>query len=410
MFRRRTEPTDRERAAFQPLDRLIPARYFPLALALIFVTSLYGLYLLLPVANEHDWIRTAQHLRYLARGQNAYDRALGFQDSDLYVRSLRPLLHPQGEAVAYSALPYSPWYVFYFGVIAYSSVRVVMALTFAAWLTLVIGTGHPVALLLALHPLMIFVWGAGTIDFLVNGVGLWLVLMGVTGMRRGVALMLIATRPHVLPLLLALEGVRVLRERDGAALLTMAALGGVAIVLFPGWIERFASTLVSVAPDADTLQQGRSSGFGRYSFSIFGAWGLFPALGVTLLVLLLMRRRLTEWRALAVLLSLVWTPYVNPYSYAVLLVLFLRVPPWRIVAFWGISLVTSPLFFTQFHRYERYGLLMFLLLTPLLTVPDPAQTEEAIAARHNAPVLPLVPWLARWRDGFRRVPADRAAA
>ncbi len=408
MFRRRNNPTDRERAVFQPLDQLVPARYFPLVLALIFVTSLYGLYLLLPVANEHDWIRTAQHLRYLTRGQNAYDHALGFQDTDLYVRSLQPLLHPRGEAVLYGAVPYSPWYAFYFGVFAYSTVRLVNALTFAAWLTMVIGTGHPVALLLGLHPLFIFVWGAGTIDFLTNGVGLWLILMGVTGMRRGVALMLIATRPHVLPLLLALEGARVLRERDGAALLTMTVLGVTGIVLFPGWLVRLAEALNLLAPDPDTPQYEDFGGF-RYSFSVFGAWGILPALGVTLLVLLLMRRRLTEWRALAVLLSLVWTPYVNLFGYAVLLVLFLRVPPRRIVLFWIISWVTAPVFYTQFHVYERYGLLMFLLLTPVLTVPDPAQTEEAIAARHNSPVLPLVPWLARWRRRWH-VPADQVAA
>lgn len=397
MASRLTKLTKREQVTFQPLDKLLPARYVPLALALIFVTTLYGLYLLLPVANEHDWLRTSQHLRYMTRGQNPYDDTSGFQDEDLYLRSIEPLSKPNGETVTYGALQHSPWYVFFFGVIAYSTVRMVLALSFAAWLTMVIGTGHPVALLLTLHPLFVYVWGSGSIDFLTNGVGLWLILMQVTGARRGVALMLLAVRPHVLPLLLALEMLRVLWERDRAALLAMAALGLAGIALFPGWFEVMRRTFNAALPDAEALQYGRTLKGATYGFSIYGAWGIVPAFGVTVIILLLMGRRLTEWRTLAVLLSLVWTPYVNPYSYAVLLVLFLRVPSWRIVVFWMLSLATAPLFFAEFHRYERYGLLLFLLLTPLLTTPDPDQAEEAIAARRGVPPLPGVRLVARWR-------------
>lgn len=383
--------TDAERAAFQSLDQLVPARLYPLVLALVFVTSLYGLYLLMPPGNEHDWVRTSQHLRYMTRLQDPYDNALGFQDDDLRARSLKPLEKPDGEAVKYSALPYSPWYGFYFGVIAYSTVRLVVALTFAAWITMVIGSGHPVVLLLALHPLFVFVWASGTIDFLTNGVGLWLIMMNRTGARRGVALMLVASRPHVLPLVLLLEGLRVLWERDWAALLTMSGIAAAGVALFSGWLDRFARIIDPLLPGIEVSSAGSGGGsFGNYPFSVYGAWGILAALGVTLLILLLMRRRLTEWRTLAILLGLVWTPYINPYSFAVLLVLFLRVPPRRVIVFWAVSLVTAPLFFVEFHRYERYGLLMFLLLTAALTTPQPDQTEEAIAAQHGVAPLPGV--------------------
>ena len=108
--------------------------------------------------------------------------------------------------------------------------------------------------------------------------------------------------------------------------------------------------------------------------------------------------------ALAALLSLVWTPYVNPYSYAVLLVLFRKTPAWRTLLYLVISIAELPFLFAEFHDLERYGVLLFLLLTALLSAPDPEQTEDAIAARHDHPLLPLAGRVQRWREGRERLP------
>ena len=72
------------------------------------------------------------------------------------------------------------------------------------------------------------------------------------------------------------------------------------------------------------------------------------------------------------------------------LILFRRTAAWRVGLYLVLSLATLPLFFAEFHRYERYGVLIFLLLAALLTTPEPDQTEEALAARAGVRPLPGV--------------------
>jgi hypothetical protein len=121
---------------------------------------------------------------------------------------------------------------------------------------------------------------------------------------------------------------------------------------------------------------------------VLGAWGTWAALGVTTLVLLVMRRRLTEWRTLAVLLSFVWSPFVSPISFAVLLVLMRNTPAWRNLVYVAASIALLPVLFQEYHTYERYGMLLFLLMAAALSVPDADQTEAQIAARSGRPLLP----------------------
>jgi hypothetical protein len=206
--------------------------------------------------------------------------------------------------------------------------------------------------------------------------------------------MLIAIKPQVLPLLLVLEGLRVLWERDWMALGTMIALFGISVALYPGWLMDTVPAFLG-SQDGIELEDGRT--IFSYPFSVFGAWGVWAALSVTALILLLMRRRLTEWRFLAIYLGLVWTPYIHPYSFAVLLLLFRKAPAWRIVLYLALSFATLPFLFAEYHQYERYGTLIFLLLAVLLVPPDPEQTEEAIAARRHQPVFPPVRPVIRWR-------------
>lgn len=369
-------------------------RFAPI-LALVFVISTALAYVTIPPINHLDWVTTAQFIRYMTELENPYE----------YDLAVDPDLEAYYDG-GYEYLPYSPWTLFYFGVLAYATTRLIVALSVAAWIVIMIDSGRPLSLLLVLHPTFLMLIASGNIDFLVNGVGLWLVLRGSRGWRMGVAIMLMAVKPQVLPLLILLETARALWERDRGALLTMAGIAGLSLLLFPRWLEWPVDTLASYLDVVRGVKTADEVKFGGgYPFSVFGAWGFFPAAGVTLAILALMwRRRLTEWRTLAVALGYVWTTYVNPYSYAVLLILFRKAPAWRVLLYLGISLASLPVFFTEWHRYERYGILLFLLLAVALTPPEPEQTEQAIAARRGVAVLPPVRWLMARRKNATLAP------
>lgn len=384
----------------KPLREIVPDRYYELSLVVIFVFGLITAYLTLRPINQDDWIRTAQNLRYMIRFEQQYDEVLGFQDADLQRIA-------QAEDIPYYTLKYSPWYMFYLGFLAFASAKLVLAFTVAAWTVIMLDIGYPYTVILFLHPIFVMLWAAANTDFLINGVGLWFVFLGVRGFRRGLALMLIAIKPQVLPLLLVLELARAVWERDWPALTTIGGLFAVSVALFPEWLPQIFSLADSSVSSSigQTMGSPEPKAF-RYSFSVFGAWGIWAALGITVVVLVLMHRRLTEWRTLAILLGLVWTPYVNPYSYAVLLILFRKTPLWRVVTYLAVSVAILPILFAEYHRYERYGMVVFLLLI-ILTVPDNEQTEEVIATRNRQPVFPPARWLvaglARWHDTKLRV-------
>lgn len=367
-----------------PLARRHPAH--ELLLAILFVVGMGAAYINVAPINNLDWVTTAQFLRYMTRFQNPYASGLPM-DNDL--------LHYH---IGYEYLPYSPWTIFYFGILAYATTRLVIALTIAAWMVVIVDCGKLSTLILVLHPIFLMLWAAGNTEFLVNGIGLWLILRGVRGWRRGVAIMLMAIKPQVLPLLILLECARIVWERDWEALGTMGAIFGVSVALFPKWLDWVAAVASSYLDFLPGIHAQTGINYGcDYSFSVFGAWGVLPALAVTAVILLIMVRRLTEWRTLAVLLGFVWTPYVNPYSFASLLVLFRRTPAWRTLLYLGISLALLPVFFTQWHHTERYGVLLFLLLAAVFISPMADQTEENIAQRHHKPPLPMVQRLLRWQ-------------
>lgn len=373
----------------------IPPRYYPLVLALVLVVSFSTAYFAIRPINHYDWIRTSQHLRYMLRGIDLYcaDECMLFElDADLAWSRL-----------AFMPIPYSPWLLFFFAPIAYSAVQVPLALSFAYWIVIILDSGRLPALLLTLHPTFIMLWAAGNIDFLISGVGLWLILRGVRGWRRGIALLLISIKPQVLFLLLLLEGFRLIWERDWKACATIGVVASVSIALFPGWLTEMVPVYLTGGLSRSGVGLGQHIE-AAYPFSAFGAWGVGAAALVTLGIVGIMRRRLTEWRILAVLLSFVWTPYVNPYSFAVLLLLFRRSAAWRIGLYLMVSLLTLPVLFSEYHVYERYGLLLFLFGAALLSEPDLPQREEAIAKRAARAPLPFVEVAAKLRDRFAPVP------
>jgi len=366
---------------------VIPQRYYPLFLTIIFLLSMFLTHRTLPIINQYDWALTSQQLRNLMRLQDSYRLDAGWQDPDLMALGLEPSLafHP-------------PWFVVFFGFMSFASAKVVIAVTVAVWIVIVLDSGGLYPLLLLLHPTFIMVWASSNLDFLVSGVGLWLILRGVRGARFGVALALLAVKPYGLPLLLVLEGFRAIWTRDYKAIGTFGFVVGIPVLVFPGWVER----MIEIAGHA-SISRGFHLNYSllpNYPFSVFGAWGLGVALAVTLVIIALMRHRLTEWRALAVLLSLVWTPFVNPYAFAVLLVLFRKSSGWRVLLYLGLSVAALPIFFQEYHYLERYGLVLYLLLTPILSQSDPDQREEVIAQRWAHAPLPFAKPAARLRERF----------
>jgi hypothetical protein len=371
---------------------IIPQRYYVLFLSTVFVISLFAAYVMVSPINTMDWVRTVQQIRNLWRGVNPYcDPYCEFHDFD-------PDLVVDEAFV--SVKVYSPWVMFYFGVLAYASTRVLLALDVACWIIIMLDSGRPPALILILHPAFFMLWASANPDFVINGVGLWLIMAGVRGWRRGVTLMLIAIKPQILPLLLLLEVSRTLWERDWEAVGVMMGIGLLSVALYPAWLLDTIPALTGISEVGISPEE--QAGLGElfsYPFSVFGAWGVGAAVAVTAVILVFMARRLTEWRTLAVLLGFVWTPHLSLYNYALLLILFRKTSAWRIVTYLVLSIAALPVFFREYHRYERYGVLAFLLMTAVLTSPDDEQAEEAIATRHRQPVFPparpVVRWLAR---------------
>lgn len=359
---------------------LVPRQYYMLFLAFVFVTSLFSAYALIHPINEMDWIRTVQQIRNLWRGENPFCTPYcEFHDFD-------PDLTINEHFV--SVKVYSPWVMFYFAPLAYATARTVIALSIASWVVIILDSGTPAALILIFHPAFWMLFASSNADFLISGIGLWLIYRGERGWRRGIALMLIGIKPQILPLFLILECLRVLWEHDWETIAVMAVMGCGSVVLYPDWLFETVPSLLG-------LIDNTSRELFSYPFSVFGAWGVWGAVGISAVILVIFARRLTEWRTLSVILGFVWAPHLSLYNYALLPLLFRKAAMWRILLYLGVSIAMLPIFFRDFHQHERIGIFLFLLFAALLSPPDPEQTEQAIARRHRQPIFPPARFLDR---------------
>jgi hypothetical protein len=334
------------------MQDLPPWQRYLVLLVVFAITAALALQIVAPI-NDFDWRMFSQGLRYQLSGQNPYP--LGWELEEHY------------------EFYYPPWAALFFWPLANAPVDWIVALDVAILIVLVLDVGRPPALLLILQPMFYLLLASGNIELLSGGLGVWLILLDVKGWKRGLALLLLAIKPQTMILLLLLEGIRTLVERDWRAIAVAGGIGGVALGAFPLWL-----------PNVFWNQHGA----GGSSFSIIGAGGLPMALLFTVAVLILMWKRWDEWRALAILLSLVWTPYVMPFSYVTLFFVMLRSAWWRVVAFVGGSIALLPVFFYDYHSKERVGVAMFLLMAALLSQRDATQTETAIAEVRGGEPLP----------------------
>ncbi len=315
-----------------------------IVLLIVFCLSFAGAARFLPVIGDIDWRMFSQGLRYQLAFENPYFLT--------------------GEGLDTYEFYYPPWAVVFLWPIANFPASWILGLDVALWLVFIMAMGRPPALLLVLHPMFLMLLASANIELVGMLLGMWLLLNNVQGWQKGVALLLIAIKPQSLILLLLLEGLRTLYQRDWQAIAVMAVGAGVPFLLFPQWLPFVFGT-----PDEGWV----------WSFSVIGIGGLSLALIITAVIVYFMRRRLNEWRTLAIFLSYVWTPYVLPFSY-VGTFFTLRNASWlRIGAFIVLSCAVLPLYFQDFHTLERAGAAIMLLLAVALSPRDPSQTEAALA-------------------------------
>ena len=79
---------------------------------------------------------------------------------------------------------------------------------------------------------------------------------------------------------------------------------------------------------------------------------------------------------------------LKPFAVVLVLLLVAIYPrlPWRMAAALAVFFLL-PFLFQEYHVYERYGMLLFLLMAAAFSVPDPDQTEPQIAAARTGPTL-----------------------
>lgn len=268
---------------------------------------------------------------------------------------------------------FPPWSVFFLWPLAFVTVAWMVALDVALWIVYVLARGRLPALLFLIHPLFILLIASGNSEIIGLVVGVWLIQANVKGWPRGVAMLLLTIKFQTAFLLILLEGLRILLDRDWEALAVIPALAIPAMIRFPQWIPNYFKN---------------PAGAWGYSFSVIGTGGVLAAVSITIIILYIMRKRLDEWRALAIFLSLVWTPYVLPFSFISIFIPMMRAKWWRVLVFLGGSIALLPIFFQQFHTWERVGTILMLMLAVLLCQRDPQQAEGAVAAAHQT----TYPW------------------
>jgi len=328
----------------------LTTRQRTIALAVVFVVSMAGALAFVKPINTFDFDNISHGMGYLLRGTNPYWSLDKYQ------------------------FYFPPWSVVFLWPLAFLNVGWMVALDVAIWIIYVLARGKPTALLLLIHPLFILLIASGNSEIVGLVFGIWLVQSNLKGWPRGVALLLLTIKFQTVFLLILLEGVRILLDRDWQAVAVIGAVAIPTIVIFPQWIPNYF-----VNP----------AGAWGYPFSVIGTGGVLAALAFTALILLVMRRRLDEWRTMAIFLSLVWTPYVLPFSFIAIFIPLARAKWWRVLAFLGGSIALLPFFFQKFHYLEREGTILMLALALLLCERDAEQTEYAVAERYGK----QYPWL-----------------
>jgi hypothetical protein len=187
------------------------------------------------------------------------------------------------------------------------------------------------ALGFVISPLLLFANASANITGISSGVGLILVLGRAKGWLRGYAWAMLALHPQEAGVILALDGLMAIRQRDWGALLAGGLLCLPSLIWLPAWLEALEEWNVV------ELHVARLSPAGRYPW-----WILALISGVILARLYQQRTWLRHYPEqlawLANMLAWLWiNPYIQLYTLWILLIPLRWLSGWVSLVLWAIT-------------------------------------------------------------------------
>src|SRR5262249_13757803 len=157
-------------------------------------------------------------------------------DYAMHMRSIQAFWNGQSPySIGGYFLP--PWDIFFLAPLVNQPVETWLALEVAIFAAMVVDLGSPFGLLMLLHPIFITLIVSSNPEWLFVGTGLWLLYRAPKGWGRGLAWLLLASKPQSTFLLLLPDGIEALRGRDWKAMSLSAAVLVTSWILVPGFLS-----------------------------------------------------------------------------------------------------------------------------------------------------------------------------
>ncbi len=245
-----------------------------------------------------------------------------------------------------------PWSIFILAPLAYQPLETWLALTFAFFTVLMFDLGKPSGLILLVHPIFFTLIASSNPEWIFLAPGLWLLYHMPRGWGRGAAWVFLAIKPQTTFLLLIFDGLYALRQRDWRAMGLATTVGLGSLALYPEYWSRFSQRL--------TIE---------WSATVMFHYGVLGAVLVTLMIVLVRRHHLRDYKTLGLLLAPVWSPYLLQYGYVGVL-FTLRGAHWLLQMLYVLAgIALAALFWREYHVAEQLATLGFVLLAAIFA-PD----------------------------------------
>jgi hypothetical protein len=264
-----------------------------------------------------------------------------------------------------------PWGTLILAPLVNQPLEVWLTLTVTIFVVSLLDQGTPFALLLMLHPIFLTLLGSSNPEWILIGTGLWLLEAMPRGWGRGLAWVVLASKPQTVWILLVFDGLVALRQRDWKP---FVLAGLCAVVAF----------IISPMPPSVWLQRG-TVGL-TWSIPILYNYGVIGAVLATVFIIAVRWQRRDDHKTLGLLLSLVWTPYALQYTFTSLLFAMRKASLVRIVLFLAGGLVLAYFFWRDFHVNEQAGAAGMLLLAAIMA---PSNVRKPDATQTGSPSFSL---------------------
>ncbi len=263
----------------------------------------------------------------------SFQRAL-----DFVVKGQPPYAEPQ-----YWSFPWLAWILL---PVHYQPIETWLALEIAIFVAVMFDLGKPFSLLMLIHPIFIVLIASSNPEWLVIGPGLWLLYRFPRGWTRGLAWILLSTKPQALAFLLVFDGIQALLERDWRAILLLGIVVIAGFLAYPNFLQNIHG--------------------GAWSATTIAHFGIIGALIASVAVLALRWNRRADIRTICLLLAPLWAPYMLQYSYMTLLFIMRSASLLRVALFTVGSIIIVAIFWKDYHVSEHLGTLGMVLLAALL--------------------------------------------